>query len=170
MHGHAHALNKRQSHRRGGLAADQAVWNASSESAWRSRRDISRQPARCGRGLVLDSREVARKLWHMTPGALILGLPLLRDFPLVALHLPALIVVFTAMLAILSMIYASRFSRPGERDWSVSVFAFAATGLVPLLAFPGHVEIALTAIVILAFGDGAAALGGLALRSPALYW
>jgi dolichol kinase len=118
----------------------------------------------------LDSREVARKLWHMTPGLLILGVPLLRDFPLVAYHLPVLIVVNTAILAILSFIHAKRFSRPGERDWSVSVFAFAATALLPLIAFPGHVEIALTALVILAFGDGAASLGGMSLRGPALPW
>lgn len=118
----------------------------------------------------LDSREVSRKLWHMTPGVLIMGVPLLQDFPLIAYHLPALIVINTAILAVLSLVYAKRFSRPGERDWSVSVGAFAATALVPLIAFPGHVEIALTALVILAFGDGAAALGGMALHGPTLPW
>src|SRR5262249_3708361 len=52
---------------------------------------IHAHPINSRSGLILDSREVARKLWHMLPGALILGLPLLQDFPLVAFHLPALI-------------------------------------------------------------------------------
>lgn len=164
----SHAINKRLSHRREVRTADQAIWNATSQSALRS--DSSRRLENFGSGLVLDSREVARKLWHMSPGALIVGLPLVRNFNLVAHHLPALIVAFTAILSILSMVHAKHFIRPGERDWSVSVFAFAATALLPLIAFPGHVELALTALVILAFGDGAAALGGLALRGPTLPW
>jgi dolichol kinase len=120
--------------------------------------------------LVLDSREVVRKLWHMIPGTLILGLPLLRQDGLILSHLPAMIVLFTAVLFVLSLVHAKRFTRPGERDWSTSVAAFAATALVPLVLFPAHEELALTALVILAFGDGAAALGGMGLRGPTLPW
>jgi len=119
---------------------------------------------------TLDSREVARKLWHMTPGFLILGLPLVRNHGLFASHLPALVVVFTFVLFVLSLVHESRFTRPGEKSWAVSVGAYAATALLPLLAFPGHVEFALTALVILAFGDGAASLGGMALHGPVLPW
>jgi dolichol kinase len=113
---------------------------------------------------------VARKLWHMTPGFVILGLPLVRNFDLVKHHLPALIVGFTAMLAVFSLVHAKQFTRPGERSWPVSVFAFAATVLLPLIAFPGRIEISMTALVILAFGDGAASLGGMSLGGPALPW
>lgn len=131
---------------------------------------INRQLSHRRDRLALDSREVARKLWHMTPGALILGLPLVRDYRPFAHHLPALIVGFTAVLAALSLVHAKRFVRPGEQTWAVSVWAFAATALLPLLVFPNHVELALTALVILAFGDGAASLGGMALHGPALPW
>jgi dolichol kinase len=121
-------------------------------------------------GLALDAREVARKLWHMVPGALIMGLPLLRpDGPILS-HLPAVVVFFTAVLFVLSFVHSKRFTRPGERDWGTSVAAFAATALLPLILIPSHVEIALTAIVVLAFGDGAAALGGMRLRGPTLPW
>jgi dolichol kinase len=106
----------------------------------------------------------------MTPGALILGLPLLQRFPLVKFHLPALIVVVTALLAVLSFVHKRRFVRPGEQGWAVSVWAFVATALVPMIAVPGHVELSLTALVILAFGDGAASLCGMALRGPTLPW
>jgi len=106
----------------------------------------------------------------MIPGTLILGLPLLPPDGPVLSHLPALVVVFTAVLIVLSLVHAKRFMRPGERDWSTSVGAYAATVLLPLILFPGHVEISLTALVILAFGDGAAALGGQALRGPTLPW
>ena len=121
---HTHAMNKSLSRRRAERAADQAIWNATSQSGLRS--DSSRHFENTGSGLVLDSREVARKLWHMTPGALILALPLLRHRPLIQYHLPALIAVFTGLLSILSFVHAKRFSRPGERDWSVSV-CLAAT-------------------------------------------
>ncbi len=39
-----------------------------------------------------------------------------------------------------------------------------------MLAFPGHCELALTALVILSLGDGAAALGGQLLHGPTLPW
>jgi len=129
-------------------------------------RHLSQQRA----ALVLDSREVSRKLWHMTPGILILGLPLVRKFEPFFSHLPAVIVGFTIVLFVLSLVHEKRFARPGEKSWAVSVWAFAATALLPLFAFPHHVEFSLTSLVILAFGDGAASLGGMALHGPALPW
>ncbi len=146
----APAIDKHAASRRNGRSCNQTVWTAASANGSGSKPldavgalDVA---------LALDSREVARKLWHMTPGFIILGLPLVRNIYVFEHHLPALIVGFTAVLATLSLVHAKRFSRPGERGWSVSVFAFAATALLPLVAFPGHVEIALTALVILAFG------------------
>ena len=167
---HADAMNKRLSNRREGRTPNQALWNGTSQTAAPSTQAISRDLVGLGSDLVLDSREVARKLWHMTPGALILVLPLVRNYEPSASHLPALIVVFTAILLVLSLVYAKRFTRPGEQSWATSVWAFAATALVPLIAFPDHAELALTALVILAFGDGAAALGGMALRGRTLPW
>ena len=166
---HAHTVEKRLSYRRERRVPDE--WVAlPSETAARSNRVESRRFGRSASGTELNSREVARKVWHMLPGMLILGVPLLQSFPLVAYHLPALIVGFTAILAILSLVNTQHFARPGERDWAISVLGYAATALVPLTVFPGHVELALAALVILAFGDGAAALAGLALRGPELPW
>src|SRR5258708_13786001 len=150
----ARAIDKHAAERRNGRSRNQTIWTATSADGSPSRPldDFGALDVE----LALNSRELARKLWHMTPGFVILGLPLVRHFYLVEYHLPALIVGFTAMLAVLSMVHAKRFSRPGERDWSVSVFAFAATALLPLIMFPGHARIALTPLVSLAFGDGAA--------------
>ena len=163
-------MNKLLSQRREGSTLNQTTLNGISQSAAQSARINSHDLVGLGSDLVLDSREVARKLWHMTPGALILGLPLVGHYEPFTSHLPALIVIFTAMLFVLSLVHAKRFTRAGERDWATSVGAYAATALLPLIMFPGHVELALTALVILAFGDGAAALGGMALRGPALPW
>jgi dolichol kinase len=118
----------------------------------------------------IPSRELSRKLWHILPGYLILGVPVVRSFEPFHSHLCLVIVVLTMALSALSLIYARCFRRPGERDWRISVCAFAATGLLPLLAFPGHCELALTALVILSLGDGAAALGGQWLHGPKLPW
>jgi phytol kinase len=120
--------------------------------------------------LTLDARELARKLWHMGPGILALGLPLFLDLPLFQSHLNAIIVLATCLLFVLSLVHAKHLERPGERDWSTGVGAYAATVLIPLLAFPNDLQIAMSGMVILAFGDGAAALGGLALGGPPLPW
>lgn len=166
---HAHAIKKR-SYRREGRTPNQPLWTATHQGTAGSARVISSRLIGLDSELVLDSREVARKLWHITPGALILGLPLVRNYEPFASHLSALIVLFTAALFVLSLVYAKSFIRPGEKSWVTSVWAYAAMVLVPLIVFPGQVELALTTLVILAFGDGAAALGGLALRGSALPW
>jgi dolichol kinase len=119
---------------------------------------------------ALTTREVARKLWHMGPGMLVLWLPFVLDSPFLELHLQAIIVLMTGFLFALSIVQARHFERPGERDWTTSVGAYAATVLIPVLAFPHDLYIALTGMVILAFGDGAAALGGMALHGPSLPW
>jgi len=120
--------------------------------------------------LTLDAREFSRKLWHMGPGILVLGLPLFLDMQFFQSHLNAIIVLATCLLFVLSLVHAKHFERPGERDWSTAVGAYAATVLIPVLAFPNDLEIAMSGMVILAFGDGAAALGGMALRGPPLPW
>ena len=107
----------------------------------------------------IPPRELSRKLWHILPGYLILGVPVVRSFEPFHSHLCLVIVAFTVVLSALSLICDRRFTRPGERDWQMSVCAFAATGLLPLLAFPGHCELALTALVILSLGDGARGIG-----------
>jgi dolichol kinase len=116
------------------------------------------------------AQELCRKLWHIAPGFLILGIPLVRPFEPFASYLPTVIVTVTAALVFFSWRHAAAMTRPGECDWGISVLAFAATGLVPLIAYPADCEVALTALVILSLGDGAAALGGQALGGARLPW
>lgn len=152
-----------------------AAWNRVSESSHYLAPNVLpvREQDEHGWSLAtepISNREIVRKLWHILPGFLILGVPVVRSFEPFHSHLCAVIVILTGTLSALSIIYSRCFTRPGERDWQTSVWAFAATGLLPLLAFPGHCELALTALVILSLGDGAAALGGQILHGPALPW
>jgi hypothetical protein len=57
---------------------------------------------------TIDSRELSRKLWHILPGALILGLPLVRQFEPFRSHLAAITVLVTGTFVLLSLIYANR--------------------------------------------------------------
>src|SRR5258708_24837841 len=106
----AHAIHKRAANRSAGSTPDQPAWTPSSTGTSPSTPEIAEHLEVCCSRLVLDSREVGRKLWHMIPGGLILGLPFLQGLPLVAYHLPALIVVATAILAARSFVHAQRFA------------------------------------------------------------
>jgi dolichol kinase len=64
-----------------------------------------------------------------------------------------------------------RIRRWGEQDQRLSAVAgYAASVLLTLIAFPGHAELGLTVLAVLAFGDGSATLGGLLIGGPKLPW
>jgi farnesol kinase len=164
-----------QSMHRAQLRSQLAAWDQVSNSAFRIRVGDSASTLFDERGWSLADRrisfrELSRKLWHIAPGALILGLPLLRPFEPFRSHLPAIIATVTIGLVLISWHYAAAMKRPGESGWGTSVLAFAATALVPLLAYPTHCEVSLMAIVILSLGDGAAALAGQTFACLPLPW
>ena len=118
----------------------------------------------------LGAREFRRRLWHLTPGLLPILFWLLphRD----PVRWPQLLVI--SSVAIVGAIVGCRawrnFSRAGEQNCLSCALGYASMSLLSLLLFPGQVELAMVVLATLAFGDGAATLGGLLLRGPKLPW
>lgn len=77
--------------------------------------------------------------------------------------------VIAAIAARIALRYAS-IARADEGDSFGCVFGYAASVLAMLLLFPGQIELGLTVLAVLAFGDGSATIGGLLLGGPTLPW
>lgn len=114
--------------------------------------------------------EILRKLLHISPGLLAFLLPLLpHEKPLP----PQGLFEVTLITAILTGIYiAARriVARPGETDFYVTTLSYPIAVLATLFAFPGAPELAVIVVVVIAFGDGSAYLGGKCIGGPKLPW
>jgi phytol kinase len=114
--------------------------------------------------------EIVRKALHIAPGLLAFLLPLLpHEKPLP----PQALLEVTLITAVLTGIYiAARriVARPGESDFYVTTLSYPAAVLATLFAFPGALELTLIVVVVLAFGDGSAYLGGKLIGGPRLPW
>lgn len=118
----------------------------------------------------LTVTEMKRRLLHMSPGLLPF---LLLPFPHRDPWGPLLVNItvglfFTIVLIALAQI--SRVARPGEGDGRGAVLGYALPILGALSLFRGHEEIGLLTLVVLAFGDGSATLGGLLFGGKPLPW
>lgn len=87
---------------------------------------------------------------------------------------PRLRVIVIAIIAVLGAFIFARYrqiARPGElRDRTATVVGYAGSVLAMLLLFPADLELAMTVLAVLAFGDGSATLGGLLIGGPNLPW
>ncbi|MBA3312002.1 MAG: hypothetical protein M3552_03715 [Planctomycetota bacterium] len=114
--------------------------------------------------------EILRKLLHISPGLLAFLLPLLpHEKPLP----PQGLFEVTLITSILTAIYiAARriVARPGETDFYVTTLSYPIAVLATLFAFPGAPELAVIVVVVIAFGDGSAYLGGKCIGGPRLPW
>jgi len=63
-----------------------------------------------------------------------------------------------------------RIGRIGERDWLLRVWSYPIAVVGVLLVFPDRAEFAAVVVAVLAFGDGAATLGGLRWGRRVLPW
>jgi len=118
----------------------------------------------------LDSMELRRRFWHMSPGLLpFLMWPIPHRDPIS----PTLYVIIVAIVVGLSLKIFLQYrliQRVGETNGTSGVVGYAAAIVGTALLFPAHVELAMTVLAILAFGDGSATLGGLLFRGPKLPW
>jgi len=114
--------------------------------------------------------EMLRKVLHIAPGFLAFFLPFLpHEKPLPAQALLEL----TLITAVLTAIYlAARriVARPGESDFYLTALSYPAAVLGTLFAFPGAPELGAIVVVVIAFGDGSAYLGGKKFGGPQLPW
>lgn len=114
--------------------------------------------------------EVRRQLWHILPGFLPIALWFVphRD-PLTPL-MWAILLVVTVSLGVHAFVRYRQIARPQDAERLQSTIGYAGSIVLCLLLFPGDVEIPLTVLAILAFGDGPATLVGQARDGKPLPW
>jgi dolichol kinase len=114
--------------------------------------------------------EIVRKTLHISPGLLAFLLPFLpHDKPLP----PQALFELTLITVVLTAIYiAARriVARPGESDFYLTTLSYPVAVLGTLFAFPGAPELGAIVVVVIAFGDGSAYLGGKRIGGPKLPW
>ena len=76
----------------------------------------------------------------------------------------------SALFAVVALRRHSTIARHGERNLRASALGYTGSVVLMLLLFPRHVELALSVLAILAFGDGSATLGGLLIGGRPLPW
>jgi dolichol kinase len=118
----------------------------------------------------LTYRELKRRFWHMSPGFLPLILQLVPHRDPLSPILLWIIVAFTVVIAGRILVGFRQIQRQGEGAGVAAVSGYALSVLLTALLFPRHLELGLSVLAILAFGDGSATLFGLMFRGPRLPW
>lgn len=134
---------------------------------------IAKSPPAAGaaNGSRLDATEIRRRVWHMTPGLLPLALWFYPHADPISPTLRAILLGVVVVLGLFVYGQYRRIERQGEQGQRLmSVAGYAGSVLVTLLLFPAHIELGLTVLAVLAFGDGSATLLGKLLGGPGLPW
>jgi len=118
----------------------------------------------------LGAIESRRRLLHMLPGFLpLLLLTAPHEDPWGPVLLNTTLLISISAIAF-ALVRASLFERPGEQQWSAAVLGYGLPVLGMLFLLPGRSELGLMTLGIIAFGDGSAALGGIAWGRRRLPW
>ena len=121
------------------------------------------------RGRLGDS-EFRRRVWHMAPGLLpILSWAIEHKDPLSITFKWIAVGIILGLAGLLLYRYKT-VQREDERHGLSAVAGYAFSVLFTLLLFPAHAEIGMAVLVILAFGDGSATLGGMYFGGARLPW
>lgn len=118
----------------------------------------------------LTYREIRRRFWHMAPGLLALPLQVIPHRDPLAPLLFWLIIGIVTTVALKIFLDFRQIQRQGETDAAASVAGYSMSVLLTILLLPRHLEVGLSVLSILAFGDGSATLFGLMFRGPTLPW
>jgi dolichol kinase len=114
--------------------------------------------------------EFRRRLFHMSPSLIPIGLPYIPHSdvwdPLLVL---GIVLCVIGGLAI-AMTYRPLFTRSGEQSWMRAVLGYITPIVGALILFPGRAELGLMTLQIVALGDGFATLGGILLGGKRLPW
>ena len=118
----------------------------------------------------LTYREIRRRLYHMLPGVLAFVLHVISHQDPVSATLQWILFGCCALIGLQILVSFRKIQRLGEGGGVAPVAGYTLSVLMTVLLFPGHLEIGLSVLTILAFGDGSATLFGLLLRGPRLPW
>lgn len=116
----------------------------------------------------LGPQEIRRRLWHITPGLLPFVL-WIHSRPL-PFYTRACILIYAIGLPLLAFIRHRGFMREAEKSIVPSIVGYSVPVAALLVFFPSQLELGLSVLEILAFGDGIATLVGLLSRGAPLPW
>lgn len=119
----------------------------------------------------ISSTELRRRFWHGVPGLLPFLLWWLPHRDPISPTLFGIIVAVAVLIAGAIFVGYRQIERSGEHHQRLAaVGGYAGSVLLMLLLFPADIELGLTVLAVLAFGDGSATLAGLLFGGPKLPW
>ncbi|WP_010582743.1 phosphatidate cytidylyltransferase [Schlesneria paludicola] len=118
----------------------------------------------------LGVTEFRRRLFHMTPALLPVGLPIIPHSDVWGPTLVTIIFILSISALVLAVTFGHLMKRRREENWMEAVVGYMVPVLLPLVIFPGRAEFGLMTLQIIALGDGSATLGGIMLGGRRLPW
>jgi dolichol kinase len=118
----------------------------------------------------LGVTEFRRRLFHMSPALIPVGLPLIPHQDVWGPPLVSAVCILSFVGFLLAIALAPFLTRNGEASWMRAVLGYMVPILGGLVMFPGRAELGLMTLQIIALGDGSATLGGLMLGGQRLPW
>jgi len=120
----------------------------------------------------ITAAELRRRVWHISPGCLPVILWFVPHRDPISSTLQWVLFGIISALALRIFLQYRLIRRSGERGsrGTAAVLGYAVSVMASLLLFPAQAEIGLAVLSILAFGDGAATLGGLLAARRPLPW
>jgi dolichol kinase len=118
----------------------------------------------------LDKAEWRRRLWHVFPGFLAFLPWFIPHKDPISPTLQLIVLTVTAGLGIGVFLRYRFIARINDTQRMEAVLGYAMAVLLTVLIFPAHLELGLTVLAVLAFGDGSATLVGRLLGGPSLPW
>jgi len=118
----------------------------------------------------MGATEFRRRLFHMSPALLPIGLPFIPHPDIWGPILVGLCVASSAIALTIAIAFGHLLMRRGEENWMHAVLGYLAPVLAGLLLLPGRAEFGLMTLQIIALGDGSATFGGLMLGGRRLPW
>jgi len=115
-------------------------------------------------------RELRRRLLHMVPGVIPIGLPFTPHSDVWEPLLMTAAIVFCASGLIAAIVMAPQVKRRGEQNWTQAVWGYILPPFAALLLFPARADLVLLRLQIIAFGAGSATLGGKFFGGSRLPW
>lgn len=114
--------------------------------------------------------EFRRRLFHMSPCLIPIGLPFIPHSDVWGPALLTAICLCVVGGLLIAMNYRTLFTRSGEPSWMRAVLGYISPIVGALVLFPGRAELGLMTLQIIALGDGSATLGGILLGRRRLPW
>lgn len=118
----------------------------------------------------LGPNELRRRIWHMSPGLLPFILWAIPHADPMSPTLRVILILASLGLGIGIFAKYRQIQREEDHGRLMSVIGYAGSVLAMLMLFPADLELGLTLLAILAFGDGAATFFGRFIQGRKLPW